>query len=278
MNNKTVRFAALFAIIAVIFMNSYVSSIEDEAKKRNGSEVLVLVAKKDILEMETINEPMLEFKPIPKRYLEPSSISLEKKEDEKETSKTLRGIAGSIAVVPIKKGEQITYNKMTEPGTRTGLSTQVTPGKRAYSIPINDLTGVSKLIKPGDRIDLVAVVDVGAGKENKVAKTVLQDLVVLATGHYITNNVARSVEIDPMGGKERVKSLADDFTFSTVTVEVEPAQVQTLAILINNGDNALSVALRNNDDLERVPLPMAGLVDVVGAEAIAKAKSQGVKR
>jgi pilus assembly protein CpaB len=278
MNNRTITVAALFACVAVFFMYSYVTSIEEETKKRNGTEVLVLVAKRDILEMETVNETMLEFKAIPKRFIEPSAISLENREDEKETSRTIKGVAGSVAIVPIKRGEQIAYNKMADPGGRTGLATQITPGRRAYSIPINDLTGVSKLIKPGDRIDLISVVDVGGGKENKVAKTVFQDLVVLATGRYITNNVARSVEVDAMGGKDRVKSLADDFSFSTVTVEVEPSQVQTLAILLNNGENAISVSLRNNEDLERVSIPMTNLSDIVGADVIARAKGQGNKR
>ncbi len=279
MNNRTVTLSIAFALIAVFFMNSYVSSIEDEARKRNGTEVLVLEAKKDISEMETINESMLEFKLIPKKYLEPSAVSLEKNDESKEGTKAIKSLAGSISVVPIKKGEQITYNKITEPGSRTGLATQVTPGKRAFSIPVNDTSGVSRLIKPGDRIDLIAVIDVGGGKESKVAKTVLQDVVVLATGHYITNNIARSVEVDPTGGsRERVRSLADDYAYSTLTVEVDPVQVQTLAVLVNNGENALSIALRNNDDLERVSLPMASLTDIVGAETIAKAKNQGGRR
>lgn len=279
MNNRTITLALGFAFVAVFFMYNYVTSIEDEARKRDGTQVLVLEARKDIREMDTINESMLSFRLIPKKYLEPSAIALEKVKEDKESAKTLKGIAGSIAVVPIKKGEQIAYNKITEPGSRTGLATQITPGKRAYSIPVNDLTGVSKLVKPGDRVDLIAVVDVGGGKENKVVKTVFQDLVVLATGRYVTNNIARSVEVDPSGiGKDKVRSLADDYSFTNITVEVEPSQVQTLALLVNNGDNALSIALRNNDDLERVSLPMNNLTDVVGADAIAKAKNQGGRR
>jgi pilus assembly protein CpaB len=287
MNSRTILVSAIFAVVAVFFMWSYITSLEEETRRRNGTEVLVLVAKRDILEMETINETMVEFTLIPKKFIEPSSISLDARSDssdsaeeeqKKERTSRVKRVAGNIAVVPIKKGEQITDNKMSEPGGRTGLATQVTPGRRAYSIPISDLSGVSKLIKPGDRVDLITVVDLGGGKETKVAKTVFQDVVVLATGRYIANNVARSVEIDPMGGKDKIKSLADDFSFSTITVEVEPAQVQTLALLLNNSDNAFSIALRNNEDLERVNVPMSNLADVVGADAIARAKSQGSKR
>jgi hypothetical protein len=59
-----------------------------------------------------------------------------------------------------------------------------------------------------------------------------------------------------------------------VTLELEPGQAQTVAMLVNNSENALTLSLRNNDDLERISLPMTGLVDIIGAEAMAKAKPQ----
>ncbi len=274
MNNKAFTLASVFALLAVFFMYSYVTSVEEESRKRNGTEVLAVVAKKDIHEMESVNETMLEFKAIPKKFLEPSAIALEKKEEDKESAKTLKALTGNVAIVPIRKGEQLTFNKLTDPGGRTGMAAQITPGKRAISVPVNELTGVSKLIKPGDRVDLLAVIDVGGGKENKVAKTVLQDLVVLATGRYITNNIARTLEVDPLGGKDRVRSLAEDFSFSSVTLEVEPAQVQTISLLMFSGDNSLTLVLRNNDDLDRVNLPNTTLADIVGNDVIQRAKAQ----
>jgi pilus assembly protein CpaB len=267
MNNKAVTLSLVMAIIAVFFVQSYVTSIEEEAKKKFGTEVLVIVARRDIKEMDTVNETMLEFKLIPKRFLEPAAIALEKKEEDKESTRTLKGLSGTIAVVPIKKGEQLTYNKLTDPSIRTGLAPQVAPGRRAVAVPVSDASAVSKLVKPGDRVDLIAIVDLGGGKESKIAKTVLQDIVVLSIGKYITNNVARVVETDPVGGKDRVKSLAEDFSFTTVTLEVEPAQAQMVALLLNSGDNALTLSLRNNDDIERVNYPATTITDVFGAEA-----------
>lgn len=276
MNNRALTLSLLMAVIAVFFVQSYVSSIEEEAKKKFGTEVLVIVARKDIREMDTINETMLEFKLIPKRFLEPAAVSLEKKEEDKESAKTLKGLTGTIAVVPIKKGEQLTYNKLTDPSIRTGLAPQVAPGRRAVSIPVNEASAVSKLVKPGDRVDVIAITDLGGGKENKVAKTVLQDVVVLSIGRYITNNVARLVETDPAGGKDRVKSLAEDFSFASVTLEVEPPQAQAIALLLASGDNALTLSLRNNDDVERVNFPSTTLMDIFGAEA-ARIKGPGKK-
>jgi pilus assembly protein CpaB len=271
MNNKALTLSLVMAVMAIFFVQSYVSSIEEEAKKKFGTEVLVIVARRDIKEMETVNETMLEFKLIPKRFLEPAAISLEKKEEDKESSRTLKGLTGTIAVVPVKKGEQLTFNKLTDPSIRTGLAPQIAPGRRAIAIPVSDTSSVSKLVKPGDRVDLIAIVDLGGGKENKVAKTVLQDVVILSIGKYITNNVARLVEADPLGGKDRIKSLAEDFSFTSVTLEVEPAQAQMIALLLNSGENALTLSLRNNDDVERLNFPSASLVDVFGSD-VAKAK------
>jgi pilus assembly protein CpaB len=276
MNNRALTLSLLMAVIAVFFVQSYVSSIEEEAKKKFGTEVLVIVARKDIREMDTVNETMLEFKLIPKRFLEPAAISLEKKEEDKESAKTLRGLTGTIAVVPVKKGEQLTYNKLTDPSIRTGLAPQIAPGRRAVSIPVNEASAVSKLVKPGDRVDLIAISDLGGGKENKIAKTVLQDVVVLSIGRYITNNVARLVETDPAGGKDRVKSLAEDFSFSSVTLEVEPPQAQAIALLLASGDNSLTLSLRNNDDVERLNFPSTTLMDIFGAEA-ARVRGPGKK-
>ena len=264
MNNKALTLSLFIAVFAIFMVNSYVSSIEDGARKKFGTEVLVVKAKRDIKEQETINETLLELSLVPKKFLEPASVYFEKSEEDKETSRSMKALAGAIAIVPIRKGEQITYNKMTEPGIRTGLSPQIAPGRRAMSIPVSEITGVAKLVKPGDRVDLIAVIDMGGGKENKIAKTVLQDIVVLAVGRNVTNNVARLVELD--GGKEKVKSLTEDFSFNSVTLEVEPLQAQTLALILG-GDGAITLSLRNNDDTERTVLNSTMQGDILGADA-----------
>jgi pilus assembly protein CpaB len=278
MNNKALLLSIVMAVIAIFFVQSYVTSIEDEAKKKFGTEVLVLKAERDIKEMETINQTMISLSLIPKRFLEPAAISYNKSQEDKETERGVRALSGSVAIVPIKKGEQITYNKFTEPSIRTGLAPQIAPGRRAVSIPVNDVGGVSKLVKPGDRVDLIAVLDLGGGKDAKIAKTILQDVVLLATGRNVTNNVARLVEADPNSGREKVRSLTEDSSFVTVTLEVEPAQVQMLALVLGNGDAALTLSLRNNDDTDRVSLGSTIFSDVLGADAARLQRGPAGKR
>lgn len=268
MNNKALTLSVVMAIMAVFFVQSYVESIEEAQKKRFGTEVMVVVAKKDIKEMDTIDETMLTRVTKPKRFLEPGAIFFsDEAKNEEDAIKNLRSLVGTIAVVPIKEGEQVTHTKISEPGIRTGLSPQITPGKRAFAVPVSETSGVAKLVKPGDRVDLIAIVDPGGGKDQKIARTVLQDVVVLAVGRRVTNNAARSVELDGYSGKEKIRSLAEDYSFSSVTIEVEPAQAQGLALLMANGESALALSLRNTDDTERFNLGPTTFSDLMGPAA-----------
>lgn len=268
MNNKALTLSVLMGVIGVFFVQSYVSSIEEEAKRKFGTEVLVVSAKRDIREMETLNETALEFRVVPKKFLEPGAVSVDQKAEDTDSTKELKRLAGSIAVVAIKKGEQVTFSKITEPSMRTGLSPQVAPGKRAITVPVNEVSGVGKLVKPGDRVDVILIMDPGGGRQNKISKTVLQDVVVLSVGRNVTNNVARLVEPDPFTGKEKVKNLAEYDGFSSVTLELEPAQAQALALLVSGDENKLILSLRNNDDQERVTLPSVMYDDVLGGDAL----------
>ena len=280
MNRNAITLSLLMALASVFFLKERIDSIESEQRKKFGSEVLVVKALRDIKEQETLLEDMVTLVKIPKAFLEPAAVSIDRSEakDESEEdeeisderkSKLIKSIIGTVAVVPIRKEEQITRNKLTEPNIRTGLAPQISPKRRAVSIPINDITGVAKLVKPGDRVDLIAVLDLGGEKTNKIAKTVLQDVTVLATGRRITNNVARTVEVDPVGGKEKIRSLAEDFSFNTVTIEVEPLQAQMLALVMAGGESTLTLSLRNSDDMGFVGAQSTSFTykDLLGADA-----------
>lgn len=264
MNSRALTMALLIAAAATFFIYSWIEEVETKAQKRFGDSVLVLKAKRDIKEAETINESLLVLEAIPKTFLEPNSIFFEKAEQDEETLVSVRSLNGTVAIVPIKKGEQIAMNKITEPGVRTGLSPQISPGKRAIAVNVTEITGIAKLIKPGDRVDVIAVFDAGGGKENKISKTVLQDVVVLSTGKNITNNIARVIERD--GAKEKIRSLSEDVNYQTIALEVEPNQAQQIGLLIF-GDVQLYFSLRNNDDSDRATgATSTTLRDVFGAD------------
>lgn len=275
MNNRAMTLAILIALFSVFLVSSWVSEVEEKAQKRYGTQVLVVKAKQDIKENENITEQMITLEAIPKTFLEPNAISFERRSDDPDTQMSVKSLANTVAIVPIKKGEQISFNKITEPGVRMGLASQVTPGRRAIAIKVEEETAVSRLIKPGDRIDLIAVIDRGGGRENRIARTLLQDVVVLSVGKNVTNNIPRIFEFE--GGKERIRSLSQDISYSTITIEVDPVQAQAIVLVTGNAENKVIISLRNNDDTERVNLGVTALTDVIDGDMKARRGLAGQK-
>ncbi len=284
MNSKAMTLSLIMAGIAVFFVMSSVNSIKEESRTRYGKDVTVIVAKEDIREMDTIHEKMMEPKVVPITFVEPTAIrftgtGIEESSDVFQSE--IRRIVGNIALVSIKKGEQLTLNKIAETSMRTGLSPQISRGRRAFSIPADDVSAVTRLLRPGDRVDVISIVDVGAasGRDNKVARTLFQDLVVLAVGRNITNNFARRVDFDPSTGRERVRNLTEYDGYSTVTIEVEPFQAQQLAAILAGSGNRIMLSLRNNDDTDRTALAPTRAGDTVndGIRTPAASPAQGEK-
>lgn len=266
MNNKAFTVSVALALFAVFMVYSLIESKKEEYKTKYGSETAVVVAKRDIREMDEIHDNMIEIVSKPKMFVEPG----------KTTSK--EEVTGFIATVPIRKGEQITLNKIAAPGLKTGLSRQVSPGKRAISIPADDYSAVNRLIKPGDRIDLVAVIDPpGAGKGSQISKIIAQDVLVLAVGEWAATTAPRKTEKDDSTGKDVVINLNIARNYSTISLEVDPTIAQHIALLRSAGSQ-FTVTLRNNDDTERVLLGGTNMIDVLGADAAKSARTPSGQR
>jgi len=254
MNSKAVTLSLAMAVLAVLLVESYVSTIEDSARKRFGTERLVVVAKKDISEMKTLDETSIELKPVPEVFVQPSAIAFEGKANDPVIARFTKGLVGRVALVPIRKGEQITRNKITEPNIRTGLSPRITPGLRAVTIPVNEISGVGKLVKPGDRVDLIAVIkDKTSKDQSKISRIMLQDVSVLAVGRFVSGNLPRLVLSSGRNSNERVRNLQTFDGFLSVTIEVRPNEAQMLSLLVLDRETKLMLALRNSDDSDRVP-------------------------
>ncbi len=254
MNNnetRTLWISLGTALFAVFLLYSWSQERKAAMHREFGSSEQVVVAVKDIPEMTPIDESMLDVVSRPVDFIEPSAIS------------TPDMAVGQLAAAPIKKGEQILDTKLLLPGKTTGLAMEISPGKRAFTIPVDDVRGVARLIKPGDRIDLVAALDVGKGQNTrKEVRTLMQDVVVLATGEHIANQLPISVQQD-RGGNFNIENLRVNNKFSTLTIEVKPDEVQDLVYILATSPGSLFVALRNSTDRYMNTLGSTGVEDIV---------------
>lgn len=249
---KTLWISVGAALFAVFLLYSWSQEQKAALHKKFGSKVQVVVAGKDIAEMEPIDESMLEVAELPEDFKQPAAIS------------NPEIIIGQMAAAPIKKGEQILNTKLLLPGKDTGLSMQVTPGKRALTIPVDDMRGTAKLIKPGDRLDLVAAVDTGSGLDKKKeVRTIMQDVPVLAVGQNIVDTIPAQLEGD---GKENflLNNLRKVTNFTSVTIEGSPTEVQLLIYILSTNPGSLFTILRNPNDRYINPLKTVDNDDVMG--------------
>lgn len=256
MNNRAFTISFVVAILAVSMVYSYVTSTEEEYKHQYGTEKAVVVARKNIKELEILDESNLTLINVPQKFVQPG------------TSASINDFKSSLAIAPINEGEQITRTKITILGARTGLARQIAVGKRAVTVRVGDETGVAKLLKPGDRVDVLSTID-PSGSGNKLfleTHTILQDVLVLATGKYVTNTVPGIMETDPYKQESKTLTRFPEYTsYGNVTFEVDPFQAQTLVYAAKNLD--IYLTLRNNDDNVKEELTKTMMKDLMGKDA-----------
>lgn len=260
MNTRAFTLALVIAGIAVFMVYTYIEDQKSELFRRYGTNVSVVVAKNDIKELELIDDTKVLIKTVPKSFAMPGSFS------------DIKGIENTMATVPVMKGEQITKPRITYPGAKTGLSRQVSIGKRAVAIQITERQAVSKLIKPGDRVDILAPIDISNGqKQMQKTNTILQDVLVLSTGRSMTNAIPIYGVKTPREIKKMNAQVYE--RYDTVTLELTPYEAQKLIFLLVYSGSRPWLALRNNNDKKIVRIKSTDIFDVIGEDGRAEAKA-----
>lgn len=181
-------------------------------------------------------------------------------------------LVGRVVISPLKRQELILESRLASSDvTRGGMAAILKPGKRAVSIAGNKVLGVSGLVNPGDRVDILLTSSDDKTK-TKVNKTVFENVLVLATGTQLSRN--------PEGGPSPVDSY---------TLEVTPEQGEKLLLAASAGQ--IQFALRSILDRETVLTTGATHPEVLAAyrpvdpservkskEVLKEGRSTGVQR
>ena len=219
----------------------------------------VVVAKQNIKEFELIDDSKVTIISVPQKFVQPGAF------------KSMKEVENTIASVPILKNEQITKPRVQYPGANTGLSREVSVGKRAFAMEIQEGKAVSKLIKPGDRVDVLAPIDyTGGRKDMQKIVTILQDVRILSTGMSISNNLPLVGIKTPDAIKEM--KLNTFTNYNTVTLELDSFQVQKIAYLLSFASYPPYLVLRNINDKEAVRIEGTRLYDILSEKDQAEAK------
>ncbi len=246
--------AGILAIIAGVLVFAAVNSSSDSGNgvknASSGPETTVVTAKQDIPARTEIKSDMLQLTKVPANALLGGAFS----------STDL--VAGRIARIPIYKGEQLVQDKLAADKTDLGLSYIVPEGTRAMGVKVDKVIGAGGLIRPGDRVDLVAVVDVKytdviTNKEFTETRsfTIAQNISVLAVEQKLENQPPLSVSKDTRDAKSNVNqnALVDQPEAqpdgTVVTIALLPDTVQKVLLAEEKGKIRLTVRAPGDNEI-----------------------------
>lgn len=147
-------------------------------------------------------------------------------------------LEGGVLAYRVRAGEPLLALHL-EAGRPAPLAQRLGEGRRAVTIPVDEISSVSGLLQPGDLIDLYVTFD---HRGKRTTMPLLQQMRVLATGHQTeTPGAAGDV---PRGA------------FSTVTLDATPDEAVKLIIARDGG--VLTAMLRRPGDGSPAPGRVAG--------------------
>jgi len=153
-------------------------------------------------------------------------------------------VAGRVTRVPVYKGEAIVPGRLAPEGTGAGLEVKITPGKRAYSIRINDVASLAGMVQPNSRVDIMVVSNGPENTGKRVAKLFMSNMRVLAIG----------------AASERGQD-GRPINAAVASIEVTPREAEKLAIAATQG--ALQLMLRGHGDTDGIETKGANSADVL---------------
>lgn len=162
-----------------------------------------------------------------------------------------------VALTPIAAREPLLPAKLSGPGARASVAAEIAEGMRAFTIKVDDVSGVGGHALPGDRVDVVLTRDLTPNGQNRnfVSELVLQNVRVLAVD--LNADLASNKPATP----------------KTATLEVDVPASQKLAVASDLGK--LSMALRRTGSAEiaaTAPLRTGSFSTVAGRTPAPRAR------
>jgi pilus assembly protein CpaB len=148
--------------------------------------------------------------------------------------RTLADAEGRVVRGSIVAGEPLLEGKLAPHlSGKGGLMPMLVPeGQRAVTIKVDDAVKESGFVLPNSRVDVLVSMARERGSQDRISKVIIQDVTVLAAGQTVELRDNKPV------------------TVTTVTLSLQPAQVERLALAQSEGK--LTLAMRNLRDTQIV--------------------------
>lgn len=215
----TLLAALIFGSIASLAIYRFLQQKEQEIERARGEVVDVVVAAADLppgtsLAPEQLRTVMWPMNSLPQGAANNPAL-----------------VQGRLTVRDMVAGEPILEAKLAPKDVTTGVMTfMIPPGKRAITVGVDQVSGVSGFILPSSYVDVIVTTQPLTGP--RISKTVLQNMRVLAVGEIIDQKDGKPAPVP------------------TVTLAVTPDEAERLAMASSEG--RLQLVLRKFGDQEEV--------------------------
>ncbi len=247
-----IAIGAVLALVAVYLTKVYLDQqrqiAREEAQRETANlqanQTAVVVAAQDIPRGTVIAPETLETKIFPNQYVAPQAVT------------SLDRIAGMVTIVPIPKGEQITLSKLAQPrgGAAAGGLAEATPvGKRAITISVDNIASLSGMIKPGDYVDVIAMIPVPV--QTQEGKQVTQVAVMSLFQNVLVLAVGQQIGILSKGEARYKKEEEKSQPSPLITLALSPQEANLIAFVHEQGK--IRLILRSPADSKVEPIQPA---------------------
>ena len=192
----------------------------------------VVVAAQDITEGASLTSDALTLAELPIAAIPAGAFS--------ETD----SVVERVARVPIFKGEAIVPGRLAPIGTTPGIEVKISPGKRAMAVRIDDVTGLSGLMQPNSRVDVLVTLREESGNTGRISKLFMSNMRVLSVG----SQVERAAD-------------GTSITAASAMLEVTPDEAERLAVAMREG--SIQLVLRGYGDPDSIRTTGARPADVL---------------
>lgn len=234
-------------VMTKVYLDQQQQVLQQKAKaaiaNMQSNQTAVLVANKDIPQGAVIEAEMFETSIVPNKFVQPQAVT------------SLDRIAGMVTVAPISKGEQISLSKlMNDRRSRSADLAGATPsGKRAISIVADNIASLSGMVKPGDYVDVLAIIQIPVqGQDGRVTGQtavipLFQNVLVLAVGQNISGVAAPAARY-----AEDTSSAGGNVL---ITLALGPQEANLVAFIQEQGK--LRLVMRSPSDAKIEPMSPA---------------------
>lgn len=243
--------AIVVGLFAAFLVYLYAKQLQEEKEELTANQQQVVVAATEIPAGTPLSEDNITTEDVPAQYLPGNPL----------LASDVNIYLGQPVAQEVSAGDMILTSDFAVSEVARTLAGRIPTGERAMTMPVDAISGVGGLLRPGDRVDILGTFPVGQEEElipeatggqsvGYVTMSLLQNVTLLAVGQDIADAAERGSQQHQVRGG-----------YGHVTMSMTPREAELMIVAQTRGD--LTLLLRNREDLDQVPVKRHTLREVL---------------